>query len=84
MALRMVQPDVIREEAHPLPQALAVFAKVVCLAAQRRQGLPQDQGHPFDQAVLIVRPRCLRRAAPSTTRVLSVSSVLCFCLTNCP
>ena len=49
VALRMVQPDVIREKAHLLPQALAVFAKAVCLAAQRRQGLPQGQGRPFDQ-----------------------------------
>src|SRR2546428_5028118 len=65
------------EEDHPLPQARAVFAEAGRLAHQRRQGLPQRQVDSFDKAVLTVRPREVRRSAPSTTRGLSVSSVPC-------
>ena len=73
------------KEDHPLPQAFAVFAEAGGLATQWRQSLTQGQVHPFDQGGADREAQSVKRSAPSTTRVLSVSSLPCFfCLTNCP
>ncbi len=75
------------EEDHALPQALAVFPfqKRVVFRVNGAKACRNVKFTRSTKAVLIVRPRGVRRSAPSTTRVLSVRSLPWgFCVTNGP
>jgi len=55
------------EEDHPLPQALAVFTEAGGLPGQRCKACRNVKFTRSTKAVLIVRPKCVRRSAPSTS-----------------
>ena len=83
------------KEDHPTAHLHTVLAEAGGFADQRGKRLAQGQVQAFDQlpvprrmlmsTVLIPRPHCVKRSAPSRKRVLMVTSLPCFfSLTNCP